>query len=201
MSEGAGRGLDRRRQGAVEHVRLDRPELRKAFDERLVRELTDWAEEAATDPSLKVAVLSGEGKSFCAGADLEWMSRTADYTEEQYREDAAAVGRMYEALDRLPQVLIGRVYGAAIAGGAGLASVCDIVVAAEDSLFGFSEVKRGIIPAMIAPYVVAKIGASAARELFLARRGASQEARAGVAGFLEKRRPPCARWPHERSES
>jgi methylglutaconyl-CoA hydratase len=104
---------------------------------------------------------------FCAGADLAWMSKMLAYTHAVNVADARTLARMYEALDRLPIPLIGRIHGAALGGGAGLAAVCDIVVAAEDAAFAFTEVKLGIIPAIISPFVLAKIGRSAARELFL----------------------------------
>ena len=105
---------------------------------------------------------------FCAGADVTWMSRMVGFTRAgEHRGCAREMGRMFLALDRLPIPLIGRVHGAALGGGAGLCAVCDIVVAAEDAVFGFTEVKLGIIPAVISPFVVVKIGRSAARELFL----------------------------------
>ena len=156
-----------RRDGAVEQVVLNRPAVRNAFNEHAIRELTWWADSAAKDRNLRVAVLSGTGPVFCAGADVTWMSRMIGFTQQENIEDAAEMGRLFLALDRLPVPLIGRVHGAALGGGAGLCAVCDIVVAAEDAVFGFTEVKLGIIPAVISPFVLAKIGRSAARELFL----------------------------------
>jgi methylglutaconyl-CoA hydratase len=117
--------------------------------------------------SVRVVVLGGAGKTFCAGADIGWMARTIKYSEEENMRDAAAASWMFAALNTLPVPLIGRVHGAALGGGAGLAAVCDIVVAEERALFGFTEVKLGILPAVISPFVLAKIGRSAARELFL----------------------------------
>jgi len=156
-----------RREGAVEHVTLNRPAVRNAFNEHTIRELTWWADSAAKDPKLRVAVLSGNGPVFCAGADVTWMSRMVGFTQQENIEDASEMGRMFLALDRLPIPLIAQVHGAALGGGAGLCAVCDIVVAAEDAVFGFTEVKLGIIPAVISPFVIVKIGRSAARELFL----------------------------------
>ena len=104
---------------------------------------------------------------FCAGADVTWMSKTVHYTEEENLRDATAMSRMFAAIDALPVPVIGRIQGAALGGGAGLAAVCDIVVADEAALFGFTEVKLGILPAVISPFALAKIGRSAARELFL----------------------------------
>lgn len=152
--------------GPVVRVTLNRPDVRNAFNEDLIADLTTWA--STTDASAgRVAVLSGEGPVFCAGADLKWMSRMVDYSHEDNVRDARALGAMFDALNALPIPLIGRIQGAALGGGAGLAAICDIVVAADDAVFGFTETKLGILPAVISPYVVAKIGQSAARELFL----------------------------------
>jgi methylglutaconyl-CoA hydratase len=153
--------------GPVVRVTLNRPDVRNAFDEHLIGEITAWAESITADGSARVAVLAGAGTVFCAGADLAWMSRMVDYTHEENVRDARAMAKMFEALDRLPIPLVGRIHGAAVGGGAGLAAVCDIVVAAEDTAFAFTEVKLGILPAVISPFVLAKIGRSAARELFL----------------------------------
>ena len=153
--------------GHVVKVTLNRPEVRNAFNEALIAELTTWAESVTATGPARVAVLSGAGTMFCAGADLTWMSKMVGYTRDENIRDARAMARMFEALDRLPIPLIGRIHGAALGGGAGLAAVCDIVVAAEDAAFAFTEVKLGILPAVISPFVLAKIGRSAARELFL----------------------------------
>jgi len=152
--------------GPVVRVTLNRPEVRNAFNEEVVAELATWAENI-TWTGARVAVLAGAGKAFCAGADLAWMSRMVSYGTEDNVRDAAAMAAMFNALDGLPIPLIGRVQGAALGGGSGLAAVCDIVVAANDATFGFTEVKLGILPAVISPFVVQKIGVSAARELFL----------------------------------
>ena len=155
------------RTGAVEHLELNRPDVRNAISDTTVAELTTWAETIASDRTVRAVVLSGAGKVFCAGADLTWFTAMAGYTPEQNLRDAQLGARMFDLLDSLPCALIGRVHGAALGGGSGLASICDIVVAADNTVFGFTEVKLGIIPAMIAPYALAKIGRSAARELFL----------------------------------
>lgn len=152
--------------GPVVRVTLNRPEVRNAFNEDLIAELTEWAT-SVKGGSARVAVLSGAGKVFCAGADLTWMSKMVGYSRDENIRDAREMARMFDALDSLPIPLIGRIHGAALGGGAGLAAVCDIVVAAEDAIFGFTEVKLGILPAVISPYALAKIGRSAARELFL----------------------------------
>jgi methylglutaconyl-CoA hydratase len=151
----------------VDYVTLNRPDVRNAFDERLIGEMTAWAERAGNDGELRGVVLRGEGPVFCAGADLTWMAKMAGYTREENLRDARAAAAMFGAIDTLPVPVIAQVHGAALGGGAGLAAVADIVVASEDAMFGFTEVKLGLIPAVIAPYVVAKIGQSAARELFV----------------------------------
>lgn len=162
--------LDIRREGTVEHLTLNRPELRNALNDQMIGELTAWtaaAAAAAGRGEVRVVVLAGAGPVFCAGADLTWMSKTIAYTEAENLRDARAVADMFGALDRLPVPLIGRIHGAALGGGSGLAAICDVVVADEQALFGFSEVKLGIVAATISPFVLAKIGRSAARELFL----------------------------------
>jgi methylglutaconyl-CoA hydratase len=159
--------------GPVVRVTLNRPDVRNAFDEDLIAQLTAWAESmppaapAFRPDTPRIAILAGAGKVFSAGADLTWMSKMIGYSREENVRDARGMAGMFEALDRLPIPLIGRIQGAALGGGAGLAAVCDIVIAAEDAAFAFTEVKLGIIPAVISPYVLAKIGRSAARELFL----------------------------------
>lgn len=166
------------REGAVEYVTLNRPDVRNAFNEGVVDELTRWADAIARDQGVRAAVLSGAGKVFCAGADLAWMSKMVGYTHEANVRDADAAARMYGALDALRVPLIGRIHGAALGGGAGLAAICDIVIADEAAVFGFTEVKLGILPSIIAPFVLAKIGMSAARELFVTgRRFDAQRAR------------------------
>jgi len=155
------------RDGPVLRLTLNRPEVRNAFDEDLIAALTAAAAEAAEDRTLRAVVLAGSGKTFCAGADIGWMSKAVAYTQRENLRDAEDVARMLERLDTLPLPLIARVHGAALGGGVGLAAVCDIVIAAEDTVFALSEVKLGILPAVVAPYVLRKIGVSAARELFL----------------------------------
>jgi methylglutaconyl-CoA hydratase len=156
-----------RRDGPVEFVSLNRPDVRNAFNETLIAELTGWATAVREDPTVQVVVLSGAGKSFCAGADISWMAKTVAFSREENIRDATAASQMFVALDTLPMPLVGRVHGAALGGGVGLAAVCDIVVAEDRAMFGFTEVKLGILPAVISPFVLHKIGRSAARELFL----------------------------------
>jgi methylglutaconyl-CoA hydratase len=167
--------------GPVVRVTLNRPDARNAFNEDMIAELTAWAESVPASDA-RVAILGGSGKAFCAGADLTWMSKMVGYSREENERDARAMAVMFNALDTLPIPLIGRIHGAALGGGAGLAAVCDIVIAAEDAVFGFTEAKLGILPAVISPFAVRKIGVSAARELFLtaARFSAAQAKERGL---------------------
>ncbi len=150
----------------VVRVTLNRPDVRNALNEQTIAELAGWARSVDVTTA-RVAILAGAGKTFCAGADLAWMSKMVAFSHDENVLDARALADTFEALNALPLPLIGRVQGAALGGGAGLAAVCDIVVAADDAVFGFTEAKLGILPAVISPYAVAKIGQSAARELFL----------------------------------
>jgi methylglutaconyl-CoA hydratase len=158
------------REGHVEQLTLNRPEVRNAFNDAMILELSTWARATADDRSVRAVVIRGAGPVFCAGADVNWMSKTIDYTEAENLEDARRTSVMFRAIDELPVPVIARVQGAAIGGGAGLGAVCDVVVADEHAIFGFTEVKLGIVPAVISPFVLAKIGRSAARELFLTGR-------------------------------
>ena len=162
--------LTSQRDGAVERLTLNRPDVRNAFNEHVIAELTEWAARtrvAAIGHDIRAVVIAGAGKTFCAGADVTWMSKALHYTEEENLRDAMAMSRMFAAINELPVAVIGRIQGAALGGGAGLAAVCDIVVAEDAVLFGFTETKLGILPAVISPFTLAKIGQSAARELFL----------------------------------
>lgn len=156
-----------RREGAVEHLTLNRPDVRNAFNEHVIAELTTWAAVARADRTIRAVVLSGAGKAFSAGADAAWMAKMIEYSHDDNVRDATAMARMFGALNTLPCLVIGRVHGAALGGGSGLAAICDVVVAAQDAIFGFTETKLGILPAVISPFVLPKIGISAARELFL----------------------------------
>jgi methylglutaconyl-CoA hydratase len=168
-----------RRDGPVEHVILNRPDVRNAFNEHVIGDLAAWAEAAAADPWLRVVVISGAGKVFSAGADAAWMAKMAGYGHDDNVRDARAAAGMFRAINALPCAVIGRIHGAALGGGSGLAAVCDIVVASESTIFGFTETKLGILPAMISPFVLPKIGVSAARELFLTgMRFTAQQAKA-----------------------
>jgi methylglutaconyl-CoA hydratase len=159
-------------------VTLNRPEVHNAFNETLIAELTAALGELAADERVRAVILAGEGPSFCAGADLDWMRRTGVYTREENFADARGAAEMLRALDTLPKPTIAMVRGPAFGGGAGLIACCDIAVASESAVFSFSEVRLGLIPAVISPYVIAAIGARQARRYFLtAERFPAAEAR------------------------
>ena len=165
MSEGL--FVSERREGGVAWITLTRPEIHNAFDDRLIATLTRELEGLAADPEVRAVVLTGAGKSFSAGADLNWMRRTATYGEAENLDDARALARLLATLDGLPKPTVARVNGAALGGGVGLVACCDVVVASETALFGTTEVRLGIIPSVIGPYVVAAIGPRQARRLML----------------------------------
>ncbi len=168
--------------GRVARLVLARPDVRNAFDDALIAELTASVRDLEGDRDLRVLVLSGEGKAFCAGADLAWMGRMVSYSHADNRRDSEALAKLFAALDAFPRPVVGRIHGAALGGGAGLVAVCDVAIAAEGTLFGTTEVRLGIVPAVIGPYVVRKIGESAARRWFLTgdRFPASEALRVGL---------------------
>jgi len=152
---------------AVASVVLDRPDVHNAFDETSIAELTSALRELGADDSVRAVVLAGTGPSFCAGADLRWMKRMATFSDTQNLADARSLAAMLTTLNELPKPTIARVHGAAFGGGVGLIACCDIAIATQDAEFAFSEARLGLVPATIAPYVVAAIGERAARRLFL----------------------------------
>jgi methylglutaconyl-CoA hydratase len=173
--------IERRPDGSA-WITLDRPEIHNAFDERLIAELTAALYALASEPAVRAVVLTGSGKSFSAGADLNWMRRTATYGEAENLADARALARLMATLNELPKPTIARVHGAALGGGTGLVACCDIVVASAQAVFGTTEVRLGLIPSVIGPYVIAAIGARQARRLMLTgeRIDAAEAARIGL---------------------
>ncbi|HSU87420.1 MAG TPA: enoyl-CoA hydratase-related protein, partial [Terriglobia bacterium] len=151
----------------IASVILNRPDVHNAFNDELVKLVTDTFTELGARDDVRVIVFGGNGKSFCAGADLNWMKRMVQYSHDQNVEDARAIGRMYLTIAKCPKPVIARIHGAALGGGAGLVAACDIAVAVESVQFGFTEVKLGIIPAIIAPFVIARVGPGRAREFFI----------------------------------
>jgi methylglutaconyl-CoA hydratase len=157
-------GLRIERHEGVLRVTLAKPERRNAFDAELIAELHAAFSDVG---DARVVILAGDGPSFCAGADVEWQRASIELGFEENVEDALRLYRMMEAVDSCPAPLVARVHGFALGGGSGLVACADIVVAAPDATFGFTEVRLGIIPAVISPFVFAKIGTGAARRFFL----------------------------------
>ncbi|WP_394176655.1 enoyl-CoA hydratase/isomerase family protein [Thalassotalea litorea] len=153
-------------QNGVIDVSLNNPDKFNAFDDSLIAAMTDVFEQVAKEDSIRVLVLSAQGKHFSAGADLSWMQRMADYTREQNQQDAMALATMLYKLNQLPQATIAKVQGAAFGGAVGLVSCCDMAIASENASFCLSEVKLGLIPATISPYVIQAMGARACRRYF-----------------------------------
>jgi methylglutaconyl-CoA hydratase len=153
--------------GGIARVFLNRPEVRNAFNDAVIAELTRVFTHFSRDTKLRAVVLGGHGKAFCAGADLAWMRAMADYDWEANRADASKLADMLWAVYSCPLPVIGRIHGDCYAGGVGLAAVCDVVVAAENAHFCLSEAKLGLLPATIAPYVVKALGEQAARRYFV----------------------------------
>jgi enoyl-CoA hydratase/carnithine racemase len=151
--------------GELLRVTMARPERRNAFDAALIAELTQAFDAVGGD--VRAVLLAGDGPSFCAGADVEWQRASIDLSFDENVEDALRLHAMLAALDSCPAPLVARVQGYALGGGSGLVACADVVVAAPDATFGFSEVRLGIIPAVISPFVFARIGAGSARSLFV----------------------------------
>lgn len=153
--------------GPVARVFLARPAVRNAFDGATVHALREAVATVSRRDDVRIVVLGGHGPVFSAGADLEWMKTVAGFTGEQNLADARSLAALFETIDLSPKAIVARVQGAALGGGAGLVAAADIAVAAAGAQFGFTEVRLGLVPAVISPYVLRKIGPSAARELFL----------------------------------
>lgn len=153
--------------GGTTTVTLNRPETRNAFNDEVITELTAVLLELGKRPEVRCVVLAGNGPAFCAGADLNWMKRMADYTREENLEDATALARMLEVLYKIPKPTVARVHGDTYAGGMGLVAACDIAVAADTVNFCLSEARLGLLPATISPYVIRAMGARAAHRWFL----------------------------------
>ncbi|MDQ1079845.1 enoyl-CoA hydratase-related protein [Pseudoroseomonas cervicalis] len=159
--------VERREPHGVHRLTLNRPERHNAFDDALIAELEAAFHRIGRDPEVRLVVLDGNGASFSAGADLDWMRRAATQSEAENAADATAMARMLYALDRLPRPTVALVQGAAYGGGVGLAACCDIAIGAENARFCLSEVKLGLTPSTISPFVIAAIGARQARRYFL----------------------------------
>lgn len=155
------------KRGPVARVALARAAVRNAFDDGLIAELTRAFGELAQDAEVRVVVLSGDGPSFCAGADVAWMRKAGSYSRAENEADAQKMARMLRAIDACPRPVVALAHGAAIGGGVGLLAAADIAIAAEGTVFSLAEVKLGILPSVISPYVLRAIGPRCARDLFL----------------------------------
>jgi methylglutaconyl-CoA hydratase len=171
------------RKGFSATVWLSRPETRNAFHPGLISELASVFSALASDENLRVVFLRGKGDVFCAGADMNWMKSSLSFTSEQNLEDAKKLSRMLSTVNEFPTPVVGLIQGAALGGGVGLVAVCDHVAAEGKTVFGLTEVRVGLIPAVVGPFVIAKIGLSQARSLFLSgeRFGAATALRTGLA--------------------
>ncbi len=153
--------------GPIIRLKLNRPQVRNAFNPELIAELKAQIGFLSQNKTVRVIILSGEGECFSAGADLDWMRTTAGASGKAHKADAREFAALLREMDQLPVPVIARVHGAAVGGGLGLVSVCDIAVASEETIFSLAEVKVGLIPAVISPFVIARIGAGQARRYFL----------------------------------
>lgn len=177
--------LDIQRSGPVARVFLNRPEVRNAFNDGVIAELTEAFAALGTDATLRCIVLGGHGKAFCAGADLSWMRAMAGYAWEENRADAQRLADMLWTIWRCPVPVVGRIHGDCYAGGVGLAAVCDLLVASEAAGFCLSEAKLGLLPATIGPYVVKAMGEQQARRWFVTAER-FDAARAQAMGFVHE---------------
>ncbi len=171
--------------GGIARVTFCRPKIHNAFNDTVIREMQQVFDEIARDDSLRVVILTGEGKSFCAGADLNWMRSVVTQSFEQNLAESNALADLFHSMYTCRRPIIGRINGAAIGGGTGFVAVCDMAIAARSAVFSFSEVKIGVVPACIGPYVIKKIGEGKTRELFITGERMSAE-RAHEVGLVNK---------------
>lgn len=153
--------------GPLATLTLNRPDLHNAFNDEMIAEITAAFDQLGRDPAVRLIVLAGAGKSFCAGADVHWMKRMVGYSLAENVADATTLAAMLRTVHDCPRPVIARVHGAALGGGTGLVAACDFAVALDSALFGFTEARLGIIPAVISPYALDKIGTGHARRYFL----------------------------------
>lgn len=172
---------------AVATVTLDRPEVHNAFNDELIARISHCFEELGKDPAIRVIVLRSTGKSFSAGGDLNWMKRAATYTPDENLRDARAGAEMFLTVAQCPKLVIARVHARALGGGAGLVAACDIAVAVNSAEFGFTESKIGLLPGIIGPFLIARIGMANAREYFLTgeRFSAARAKEIGLIQYVE----------------
>lgn len=155
------------RADGIGRITFSRPEIHNAFNGVMIEELYDLFDRLTRDKSVRVVVITGEGKSFCAGADLNWMRAVKDYSYEKNFSESLKLAEVFHMIYSCPKPVVGRINGAAIGGGTGFVAVCDIAIASTNAVFSFSEVKIGVVPACISPYVIKRVGEGRAREFFL----------------------------------
>ncbi len=155
------------RKGFVGRVALNRPNVRNAFNDQMLEDLLEIFTSIRDDPEIRLVVLTGEGTSFCAGADLHWMKRVVNYSYEENYEGSLNLARMLREIYACPKPVVGRINGSAVGGGTGMVAVCDIAIASEDAVFAFTETKLGLTPATISPYLLKRMGEKNLREYFL----------------------------------
>jgi methylglutaconyl-CoA hydratase len=153
--------------GNIARITLNRPKVHNAFNDMMISELLEAYEEVAHNEKVRVVILTGKGKSFCAGADINWLKEVRTFSYEESLKETLQLGKLVNCIYSLPQPTIARVNGAAIGGGTGLVAVCDFSIAAKSAKFSFSEVKIGVIPACISPYILKRVGEKVCREFFL----------------------------------
>lgn len=170
-------------------LRLDRPDKRNALSARMIEEMTEVAARLGGDDAVRAVVLAGAGRVFCAGGDLGWMMAQIEADRAQRIRESRRLAMMLKALNEMPKPLIGRVHGDAFGGGVGLMAICDIAVAVEDARFALSETRLGLIPATIAPYLIARLGEGMARRIFMSARqfGAGEAERIGLVARVVRR--------------
>jgi len=170
----------------IAYIALNRPEIHNAFNDTMILELTEVFNDLKNEDDVRVIILTGKGKSFCAGADLKWMKKMKDFSYQENLEDSLALSKMFYQMYSIKKPTICLVTGAAIGGGTGLVAVCDIAIAATNAKFSFSEVKLGLVPACISPYVVKKCGEGRCREFFLTgeRLTAEKACESGLINFV-----------------
>lgn len=186
-------------EGGASRIVLARPERHNAFNEVMMGEITESIHACANDPRVRVVILAAEGECFSAGADVNWMKRVVDYTFEENVNDTQVLARMLRSIHECPKPVIARVQGAAMGGGVGLVAACDMAVAVERAFFCLSEVKLGIIPAVISPFVISKIGMSAMRRYALTaeRFDALEAKRVGLINEVEMTDAEMDAWLHD----
>lgn len=155
------------RDKTIAHLILNRPQVHNAMNDTMIKEITQAVTELNDDPAIRIIILAGKGKSFCGGADLNWMKSMINYTMEENKNDSMSLRALFDALDTSSKFVIGKIMGHAFGGGLGLIAVCDLTLALPDLKFAFSETKLGLVPAVISPYIIRRIGPVHARRLFM----------------------------------